>query len=61
MPAGLYFVLKYFSFTFTTHLAYNDTRLYRHKCFGPYDVIITELNCNIFGCSFHYCGGYFVT
>ena len=26
-PVGLYFVLKYFSFTFTTHLAYSDTRL----------------------------------
>jgi hypothetical protein len=24
---GLYFVLKYFSFIFTTHLAYSNTRL----------------------------------
>jgi hypothetical protein len=24
-PAGLYFVLKSFSFVFTIHLAYNDT------------------------------------
>jgi len=26
MPAGLYFVLKYFSFTFTLHLTYSDIR-----------------------------------
>jgi len=27
MPSGLYFVLKYFPFTFTIHLARSDTRL----------------------------------
>jgi len=27
MPAGLYFVLTYFSFTFSIHLAYRDNRL----------------------------------
>ena len=27
MPAGLYFVLIYFSFTFSIHLAYRDTHL----------------------------------
>jgi len=26
MPAGLYFVLKHFSFTFSMHLEYIDTR-----------------------------------
>jgi hypothetical protein len=45
MPAGLYFVLKYFLFTFLIHLAYSDTWLQRHICFGPFDVVITEFDC----------------
>jgi len=45
MPASLYFVLKYFSFTFTIHLAYSDTRLYQHNLLGPFDEDITEFEC----------------
>jgi hypothetical protein len=46
MPAGLYFVLKYFSFTFTftIHLTYSNTRLQWLSIFSPLDEVITELD-----------------
>jgi len=37
-------VLKYFSFTFSKHLAYSDTLLQRHNLFGPFDDVITEFD-----------------
>jgi len=45
MSAGLYFVLKYYSFTFTTHHTYSGTLIYRHNLFGPFDDVITEIDC----------------
>ena len=42
MSAGLYFVLKYFSFPFTAHLPYSDNHLWRHNLFGPVDNVITD-------------------
>lgn len=45
MPAGLYFVLRYLSFTFTIHLVYNDTHLYRHNLLRPFNEDRTELDC----------------
>jgi hypothetical protein len=50
MPPGLYFVLKYFSFTLTTHLAHSDTRLQGHNLFGPFDDVITEFD-SVHACS----------
>ena len=45
MPAGPYFTVKYFYFTFTTNLAFGDTLLQRHNLFGPFDDIIREFDC----------------
>ena len=45
MTIGPYFVLKYFSFTFTLHLAYSDTHLQRHNLFGSFDDVLTEFDC----------------
>jgi len=45
MPTGLYFVLKYSSFTFIAHLAYSETRLKRQNLFGPLDDVITGFDC----------------
>jgi hypothetical protein len=46
MPAGLYFVLKYFSFTSGLHLAESDLRLKRHNIFGPFDDVRAEFDCS---------------
>jgi hypothetical protein len=35
MPTDLYFVLKYFSFTVTIHIAYSNTHLLWHNLFSP--------------------------
>jgi hypothetical protein len=45
MPTGLYFVLKYFSFTFTIHLTYSITYLQQHNLFGAFQDVITEFHC----------------
>jgi len=45
MPAGLFFVLKYFSFSFNLHLAYSYTHLKLNNLFGPFDNVILEFNC----------------
>jgi hypothetical protein len=45
MPEGLYFVSKYFPFTFAIHVAHSDIRLQRHTSFGPFDDVITEFDC----------------
>lgn len=33
MATGLYFLVKYFSFSFTIHLSYSDILLYGHNFF----------------------------
>jgi hypothetical protein len=40
----MYFDLNHFSFTFTIHIAYNDTRVQRHNSFGPFGDVITEFD-----------------
>jgi len=52
MSAGLYFVLKYFTFTFDMHLAQSDTRLYRYNLFHSFDDALSKFNCTYL-CSAH--------
>ena len=52
MSARLYFVLKYFSFTFDMHFAKSGTCLYRHILFHSFDDAITKFNCTYL-CSAH--------
>jgi len=47
MPAGLYFVLRYFSFTSGIHPTYTDIHLQRHNLFAPFGDVITEFDCNL--------------